>query len=73
MDAVIKLVAEKAGINETQAKAAVETVLAQLKDKLPGPIGGQLEGLLGGDGDENGEGGGLGGLTKGLGGLLGKD
>ena len=73
MDAVIKLVAEKAGINETQAKAAEETVLAQLKDKLPGPIGGQLEGLLGGDGDENGEGGGLGGLTKGLGGLLGKD
>jgi hypothetical protein len=40
-----------------QTTTAVELVISQLKDRLPGPIGDQIESALGGDG-----GGGLGGL-----------
>ena len=68
MEALIKMVAERAGIDESQAAKAIEVVVGQLKDKLPEPIAGQLEGLLGGDGD--GDGGGapdLGGALDGIG------
>jgi uncharacterized protein (DUF2267 family) len=68
MEALIKLVAERAGIDESQATKAVEVVIAQLKDRLPEPIAGQLEGLLdgeGGDGPDLGEA--LGGIGKKLG------
>ncbi len=46
MDELIKLVAGKAGIQEAQAKTAVETVLGFIKDKLPAPIAGQVEAAL---------------------------
>jgi uncharacterized protein (DUF2267 family) len=69
MDELIKLVADKVGITEAQAKQAVEIVLSFLKDRLPEPMAGQvdavLEGDLGGLGD-------LGDLAGGLGGLFGK-
>ncbi|MBN1136412.1 MAG: DUF2267 domain-containing protein [Anaerolineae bacterium] len=61
MDELIKLVTSKAGISEAQAKQAIETVMGFLKDKLPGPLAGQIDGLLKGN---------LGDVTKGLGGLL---
>ena len=67
MDELIKLVTKKVGIPERQAKQAVETVLGFLKEKLPAPIAGQIDGLLGGTGAKD-----AGGLVKGLGGLLGK-
>jgi hypothetical protein len=63
MDEIIKLVSEKAGISQEQAKTAVTTVMGFLKDKLPAPLAGQLEGLLGGQGLPPD-------LAKGLGGLL---
>ena len=72
MDDIIKTVAERVGISEDQAKQAVEIVVGQLKDRLPGPIGDQLEGLLGGDdGESAGGGGDVGDALKGLGGRLG--
>lgn len=46
MDDLIKLVASKAGIQEAQAKTAVETVMGFLKQKLPAPIAGQLDAAL---------------------------
>ena len=49
MDELVKLVSEKVGINEEQARQAVETVIGFLKDKLPAPIAGQLEAALEGD------------------------
>jgi len=69
MEALIKMVAERAGIDEGQAAKAVEVIVGQLKDKLPEPIAGQVEGLLGGDGDGEGggsadPGGALGGIGK---------
>lgn len=65
MDELVKLVSQKTGITEQQAKGAVETVLNFLKQKLPTPIAGQIDGLLKGgvQGDD---------LLKGLGNLLGK-
>ncbi len=65
MEELIKLVSQKTGISEDQAKTAVETVIGYLKQKLPAPIAGQIDTLLsGGSLTED--------LTKGLGGLLGK-
>ncbi len=61
MDDLIKQVAERVGIHGAQAKSAVELVPLQLKGKLPGPIGDQIESTLEGDG------GGGGGLLGGLG------
>lgn len=67
MDELIKLVTQQAGISEKQAKQAVETVMGFLKDKLPGPIASQVQGVLGGGGTPD-----LGGMGKKVGGLLGK-
>ncbi len=64
MDELVKLVSEKAGISEEAARTAVVTVLDFLKDRLPAPIGAQLDSAI--------EGGGLADAAKGLGGLLGK-
>ncbi len=66
MDELIKQVSEKTGLSEEKSKIAVETVLNYLKDKLPDPIAGQIDNVLGG-----GEAGGLGDLAGGLGGLFG--
>ncbi len=67
MDELIKLVSQKTGISQAQAKQAVELVVKFLKDKLPAPIAGQLDAVL-----EGGKLPDLGGLSEGLGGLLGK-
>lgn len=66
MDELIKLVTQKAGINQDQAKKAIETVLGFLKDKLPAPVAGQIDGLLKGDAS------GLGDVAGKVGGLFGK-
>ena len=68
MDELVKMVSEKAGIPEATARQAVEIVLNFLKDKLPAPIAGQIDGILG----SGGAAGGLGDIAGGLGGLLGK-
>lgn len=65
MDELVKLVSEKTGLPEAQAKVAVNTVVDFLKDKLPAPLAGQIDNILeGGSLSED--------LTKGLGGLFGK-
>jgi hypothetical protein len=68
MDELVKMVSEKTGIPEATAQQAVEIVLNFIKDKLPAPIAGQIDGVLGGAGAA----GGLGDIAGGLGGLLGK-
>ena len=68
MDQLVKMVSEKAGITPEQAQAAVQQVLAFVKDKMPAGLGSQLDGLM------SGEGGGmpgLGDLAGKLGGLFG--
>ena len=48
MDELVKLVAKKTGLSQDMAKVAVETVVGFLKQKLPAPIAGQIDGVLGG-------------------------
>jgi hypothetical protein len=50
MDQIIKLVQEKAGLSEDQARTAVSTVVDFLKDKLPAPIASQVDGVISGAG-----------------------
>ena len=75
MDKLLELVQEKAGISADQAQKAIEAVVGFMKDKLPGPIAGQLDKFVGGGDDAEGgddEGGGmLGGIGDKLGGLMG--
>jgi len=68
MDQLVQLVSQKTGLSEEKSRQAVEIVVEYLKEKLPAPIAGQVEAVLGG-----GEGsGGLEDLAKkGLGGLFG--
>ena len=76
MDDLLKTVQEKTGLDIDQAKGAIEAVLGFLKDKLPGPIGDQLDNFIGGGGDDgDGDGGGLdvGGLLDQAKGLFGGD
>lgn len=66
MDELTKMIADKVGITEAQARQAVEMVLSVLKEKLPAPAAAQVEAALTGDlGD-------VGDVLGGLGGLLGK-
>ncbi len=50
MDELIKQVTERTGISESQARTAVETVAGFLKERLPAPIAGQVDTLMGGAG-----------------------
>lgn len=50
MDELVQQVSAKTGLPADQTKQVVETVIGFLKDKLPAPIAGQLDGFLGGGG-----------------------
>ncbi len=50
MDELIELVADKAGLSPQVARTVVNTVLDLPKDRLPGPVSSQIDGLLGGSG-----------------------
>lgn len=63
MDELVKLVVQKTGISEDQARQAVTVVINFLKERLPAPIASQVDGLLSGQGSA------AGGM---LGGLFGK-
>ena len=65
MDQLVQMVSQKVGISSEQARQAVTTVVGFLKEKLPAPIGGQIDNLLGG-------GGGTADIGKGIGNILGK-
>jgi hypothetical protein len=80
VDDLIKTIQEKTGLPVDKAQDVIETVVGFVADKLPGPIGDQVKGFLGGGGDAAGGGEGGGGLLDqakdalgGLGGMLGGD
>ncbi len=52
MNEIVHLVAQKTGLSEDKARQAAEVVLGYLKDKLPGPVAGQLNQFIG---DSQGE------------------
>lgn len=49
MDQLIQMVQDRAGIDASQARSAADTVIGFLKDKLPAPVAGQIDGLLSGE------------------------
>jgi hypothetical protein len=65
MEELIKQVAAKAGISEDQARSATTTVLDFVKTRLPEPIAGQIDNVIGG-----GAGGVVGDLANKVGGLF---
>jgi hypothetical protein len=70
MESIIKMITEKAGISESQAKSAIDTVVGFLKDKMPGGIGAQVESFLKGGTGSLGDV--AGGLKDKLGDMFGK-
>ena len=48
MEELIKQVTAKTGISEDQARSAVTTVLDFVKTRLPAPIAGQIDNVIGG-------------------------
>lgn len=72
MDELVRQVTQRTGISEEQARTAVETVVGFLKERLPAPIAGQVDSVIGGGA---GAAGGLadkaGDMLGGLGGMLG--
>ena len=61
MDELVNLVAQKTGLSPEMEKTAVTTVLDFLKKKLPAPIAGQIDNVLG-SGSTAGVAGAIGGL-----------
>ena len=59
MDELVKVVSQKTGLPEAQAKQAAQAVIDFIKTKLPAPIAQQLDAVLAG--------GGLGDALKGFG------
>ncbi|MGB1251648.1 MAG: hypothetical protein ACPG8W_13605 [Candidatus Promineifilaceae bacterium] len=60
MDELVKMISEKAGIPEAQARQAAEAAVEFIKSKAPAPLAGQIDSLL------EGGGGGLGGMVGGM-------
>gem|GEM_PF-678730 len=71
MEELIKVVSAKAGISEDQARSAVQAVVGFLRERLPAPLAGQVEGLLSSGASVLG-GVDVGAVTGALGGLFGK-
>lgn len=70
MEKVINQVAQRAGISESQARTAVETVASFLKDRLPAGMAGQVDNYLkDGGGDSAG---GASDIAGKVGGMFGK-
>ncbi|MFO7720443.1 MAG: hypothetical protein R6W85_08395 [Gillisia sp.] len=67
MEKIVNMVAEKAGISESQARTAVSTVANFLKDKMPPALASQVDTYLKGE-DSKDEG----GIAGKLGGMFGK-
>jgi hypothetical protein len=73
MDELVKLVTDKVGISPDQGQKAVTIVLGFLKDRLPAPLGEELDKVVaGGAGGSGGIGGMAGAAESALGGMFDK-
>ncbi len=71
MDELVNQVVQKTGTSQDQANQAVQTVIGFLKDKLPGPIASQLDGIMSGQANPGGIAGQAGQALGGLGNMMG--
>ncbi len=65
MNEIIEQLKSRVGLNDNQAQSAAETVINYLKQRLPGPIAGELDKVVAGQGGAEG-------IESRLGSLLGK-
>ena len=72
MEEIVKLVAKKAGLNESVAQIAVTATLSAVKAKLPANVSGILDSFLSTNTKTAKSNDMLGGVIGGLGNLLGK-
>jgi hypothetical protein len=56
MEELVNRVSQQTGLPQESARQAVDTVLGFLKERLPAPIAGQIDSVLGGGG-QTGQGG----------------
>jgi len=64
MDELVKMISKKTGLTEEMSKTVVTMVLDFVKQKLPAPLAGQIDTVLGGSA--------TGGVADAIGGLFGK-
>ena len=69
MNEIIQLVMKKTGLSEEKATMAVNVVVNFIKQKLPGPVGSQIDNLMSGGAGVTEK---LGGIASGLGGMFAK-
>jgi hypothetical protein len=72
LDELVNRVAERTGLSQEQARTAAETVIGFLKERLPAPVAGALDGAV--QGGETGSSGTMdqaGGMLGNLGGMFG--
>ena len=50
MDQLVKMISERTGLPEAQARDVAMMVITYLKGQLPAPVAAQIDGLLGGQG-----------------------
>jgi hypothetical protein len=62
MNELVNLIVKKTGIPAATAQTVVNMVVDYLKQKLPAPVAGQIDGLLSGSGNVQNAGNVLGGL-----------
>ena len=48
MDELVKLITQKTGISDAQARQAITQVLDYIKQKLPAPVAAQVDAVLSG-------------------------
>lgn len=72
MQQLVNLVSQRTGLSEDKARTAVDTVVNFMKERLPGGLGSQLDSVVAGGGQGEGQGS-LDDLAGGLGGMLGRE
>ncbi len=65
MNEIIQQLKSRVGLNDNQAQSAAQTVVDYLKQRLPGPVAGELDKVISGAGGAQG-------IESKLEGLLGK-
>ncbi len=62
MDELVNMVAKKTGLSPEMSKTVVTMVLDFVKKKLPAPVAGQIDAVLGGTSSASGIAGAVGGM-----------
>jgi hypothetical protein len=71
MNELITQLTQRVGLSPEQARLAADTVLGFVKSRLPAPIAGQIDQIIG-SGGAKGSAEGLGGIAKEIGGMFGR-